>query len=176
MTQTHLIMIFVALSFLAPSCAERMSPELLTSVEERSRSLNSSPVYLDPNGNQGIIQPTGTAFGVFTNPSSWVSGWPWVFDPARFITNSLPISVQHHAAFGDALVGGIEIPSSALWSGPGHATGIAGYARSASTNVGAVGVYGQGTPNADLVSAWGANFSFRTARSREVALTLQGKH
>ncbi|KKK68553.1 hypothetical protein LCGC14_2942900, partial [marine sediment metagenome] len=96
---------------------------------------------------------------VNTGPASWVSlplsDW---HSASRFIINGFPESAQNIVGVVQTLVAGIEIPSDAsMASGSGHGAALAGYARSASTNVGGVGLYGQGRVNANTVSAWGAN-------------------
>jgi hypothetical protein len=54
-----------------------------------------------------------------------------------------------------AIQGAIKIPSS---SNQFHGSGLAGYAKTASTNSGAVAVFGQGEVNVSGSLAWGANF------------------
>jgi hypothetical protein len=63
--------------------------------------------------------------------------------------------------FGNAIapsanVGAINIPASAN-CGP-HSAGLAGYAKTASTTTGAVGLFGEGNAAAAGVLAWGGNF------------------
>jgi hypothetical protein len=79
-----------------------------------------------------------------------------------FSTNGFPLTAmfgQNTVPLVQTLVGGVEIPSSATFGN--HCAGIAGYARTASTGVGAVGVYGQGTiggTGPGVYSIFGANF------------------
>ena len=57
----------------------------------------------------------------------------------------------------EAIRGAINIPASS--SPNNHGAGVAGYAMSASTTKGAVGVFGLAEANANGVSTWGANFA-----------------
>ena len=96
----------------------------------------------------------GPSWGTLTN----------VYDSFRVVTNNYPIGAEagaNTAAMVQTFVAGVDIPVTSTKAL--HAAGLAGYARTASSTTGAVGVYGAGTINADGsgngISAWGANFA-----------------
>ena len=60
------------------------------------------------------------------------------------------------ASLPEAIRGAINIPANS--SASNHGAGVAGYAMSASTTKGAVGVFGMSFPNSNGVQTWGANF------------------
>ncbi|CAE6939317.1 hypothetical protein R69608_05148 [Paraburkholderia nemoris] len=82
-----------------------------------------------------------------------------IYDSSRTAINGYPIGAEfgvNTLGVVQALVGAIDIPSTATITGNG--TGVAGYARTANTATEAVGVYGQGALNPGGLQAWGGNF------------------
>jgi hypothetical protein len=82
-----------------------------------------------------------------------------IYDSSRTAVNGYPIAQEfgnNTVGVAQALVGAIDAPSSV--TSTANMTGVAGYARVASNNPAAVGVYGQGTLNSGGLSAFGGNF------------------
>ncbi len=138
-----------------------------------STMLNSG-VYANPSATIGFSANNGAASTVMRSDATpalartlsdagptW-AGLATVYNGLFVSTNGFTVGEM----FGSNIVGyvqtiaaGVEIPSSANFGN--HAAGVGGYARTASTSVGSVGVYGQGTVNGsgtNQYSAFGANF------------------
>lgn len=88
---------------------------------------------------------------------------PWVqpsnvaLDPNRAVINSFPLTSEFGAntsSVVQALVGAVDVPSTATGT---LMSGVSGYSRTASTASDAVGIFGEGEANAANVSVWGGN-------------------
>lgn len=88
---------------------------------------------------------------------------PWVqpsnvaLDPNRAVINSFPLTSEFGAntsSVVQALVGAVDVPSTATGT---LMSGVSGYSRTASTASDAVGIFGEGEANAANVSIWGGN-------------------
>lgn len=118
----------------------------------------------NPGGSSGQIQfnNAGTFFGALgttVQPSGPIfPGLSTIYDSMRVSVNGFPITSQfgqNAVGLVEAFTGAVEIPSSANYGN--HSSGVSGYARTASTSVGAVGLFGGGMLNGVAGSAWGLN-------------------
>jgi hypothetical protein len=107
----------------------------------------------------GTTTYSGTVIRRAYNPGG-LSGWTGT-SVYNFEGFAVDVGGYGPRQFGNAIapsanVGAINIPASAN-CGP-HSAGLAGYAKTASTTTGAVGLFGEGNAAAAGVLAWGGNF------------------
>jgi hypothetical protein len=90
------------------------------------------------------------------DPGPTWAGLATSYNANRFVVNSFPTAAQFPGVVVEAMTGAVDIPASADFGT--HSAGVAGYGRSSAANVGAVGVYGQGSTHVAGTTAWGSNF------------------
>lgn len=96
---------------------------------------------------------------VISGPSPAWASYTSVFEAFKVNVNSFPTSGlfgANTAGITEAIAGMVEIPSTVV--AINHSTGLAGYARTASSAQGAVGCFGSGALNSGGQHAWGSNF------------------
>lgn len=138
-----------------------------------STMLNSG-VYANPSATIGFTANNGVASTVMRSDATpalartlsdagpTFAGLATIYNGLFVSTNGFTVGEMFGSnitGYVQAVAAGVEIPSSANFGN--HAAGIGGYARTASSSVGSVGIYGQGTVNGtgtNLYSAFGANF------------------
>lgn len=114
------------------------------------------------NSYSGTSSFTGLITAANAGPT-WAS-YSGNFDFIRVTLNNYPVGAEfgnNAVPIASVITGAIEVPASA--AGGNANFGIAGYARTASTSQGGVGLFGQGLANADGVSVWGGNFVISNA-------------
>jgi hypothetical protein len=111
------------------------------------------------SSGSGSVTYNGVTIREVYNPGN-LTGWTGT-SVYNFEGFAVDVGGYGPRQFGSAIapsanVGAINIPASAN-CGP-HSAGLAGYAKTASTTTGAVGVFGEGNAAAAGVLAWGGNF------------------
>lgn len=145
-----------------------------TKITANTNTVVQSGIYAEtpitlPFGKSLEIKPGGVLSGTYTNNGltlrSNYSATAWTdWNDATSTTSFEGISAEL-GSYGNRSFGGLNIPStisgavsipSSSTAGP-HATGISGWAKTASTTTGAVPLFGKGDSLATSCLAWGLN-------------------